>query len=568
MSNFSKIFFIVLFLFQFAFASDPHSTAAASASDSAPFQVKIFDVGQGNCVAIKYNGRSILIDCGTKSLTYTAQYHKAAGKGKTAHLSGGAGGGGGGSAAAEADSSSDEGSDTEAATKALSKATLHPTTPSPKTKLKAGVTPGRKARDSSSEDSGGEADTKEKEALRETYKKKIIKEISDFLGNTIQAVVITHPDEDHYSLIPAVTEGKTVEKVIVSGQDENYLDSKKVALQSFRTWITDYATADKILSTDEFYFSGKDPKSAIEGKIEEAITFTPSASGASEPPPEIEILAMNASAGGTRESNADSIVLKITYKGQSILLPGDATDVTWEKIRTTNPGNLRSNYFLISHHGAATHGSTSAEILSEIGPQAVFVSAGRYKGYCHPDRSVIDTLLSSSGLGEDEDSQRFVTYFSEQKKHRRLTTSSLLFTTLNNGTITIDLGRGEAHMTHAKAPTQYHFGSKLYTADKNFAFREQSISDPTNPARLFSNLIKEVLGEENVCFFRIQPPKADGIATLALDAAKTDSAAADTCEHAFLIKQKTSTDKEIIVYLQDIATASSGTTGGSGGSHK
>ena len=70
MINFIKNFFIVLFLFEL-----PSSilSVAAATSDSGHFQVKIFDVGQGNCVAVKYNGKSILIDCGTKSLTYTAQ---------------------------------------------------------------------------------------------------------------------------------------------------------------------------------------------------------------------------------------------------------------------------------------------------------------------------------------------------------------------------------------------------------------------------------------------------------------------------------------------------------------
>ncbi|MBY0281978.1 MAG: hypothetical protein K2W94_07470 [Alphaproteobacteria bacterium] len=541
MINFSKIIFIILLSVQFGFASTSHhslkaSSAAASASDSTPFQMKVFDVGQGNCVAIKYNGKSILIDCGTKSLTYTAQYNKASGKGTAVSLKKDTPTKG--KATAKADSADE--SDIDETAQELEKATLH--TPSPKAKLRAKVTPARATKDSSSEDSEGEADKKVKEALREAYKNKIIEEIREFLGMTIQAVIITHPDEDHYNLIPEVTAGKTVEKVIISGKIREYSETSKPALQTFRDWIGHYAAENKIILAEGFYFS-----ESPDHPIEHAISFHSSAHG--ELFPEIKILAMNATTRGAVDSNAGSIVLKITYNGKSILLPGDATKVTWDAIKGTNPDNLKSDYFLISHHGAITHGSTTSNILSEISPKAVFISVGRYRGtYFHPDRSVIDMILKTSGLGEDEDFRTFVTYFSD-KKHRRQETSSLIFTTLNNGTITIDLDNSEAHTARAKPPTQYHFEDKLFIADKNFAFREQSVSDPGNPARLFSTLAKEHLGVDKVCFFRIPEGKKAGRAILVLDTMKTASSASETCEHAFLIKQKTSTDEEIIVYL-------------------
>lgn len=506
MINFFKFFFITLFLFKSAFATSMPSSKAASASDSASFQIKIFDVGQGNCVAIKYKGKSILIDCGSRSLSFTAQYHKTA--------SAGAGAGAAialskttskGKTGAKADS--DEDSDTDVAAKELAKATLH--TPSPKTKLKFEATPGRKARDSSSEDSGEEVDKKAKDQLRNEYKDKIVEEIREFLGDTIQAVIITHPDEDHYNLIPDVTAEKRVENVIISSAETDYLESKKPDSLTFKRWIQSHSSI--IHSLEGFYFSDKESKDATEMKIERAITFASTTSD--EPLPEIKILAMNATAGEMRDPNGDSIVLKVIYNDKSILLPGDATDRTWA---TINPENLKSNYFLVSHHGAATHGSTSPAILSAIDPEAVFVSAGRYRGYYHPDQSVINMLISSLHLGENPDFQRFVTYFSE-KKHRRLTTGSLIFTTLNNGTITIDLGSNTAHTTRAKTPTQYHFGRKSYTADKSFAFKEQSVSDPSNRARLFSNLIKKALEGSNICFYRIATSKTAGVATLRVD---------------------------------------------------
>jgi beta-lactamase superfamily II metal-dependent hydrolase len=92
--------------------------------------------------------------------------------------------------------------------------------------------------------------------------------------------------------------------------------------------------------------------------------------------------------GNTVENNA-SIVLRIQYGSQSILLMGDAEGKDREDdgstaryvekllLEASGPGSLRSTVLKIAHHGSET--SSTMPFIAAVDPDYVIVSSGRRK---------------------------------------------------------------------------------------------------------------------------------------------------------------------------------------------
>ena len=83
-------------------------------------------------------------------------------------------------------------------------------------------------------------------------------------------------------------------------------------------------------------------------------------------------------------SNDDSLVLRLTQDGQSILLASDVGSEAERDIVLSCPG-IRSRVLKSPHHGSRT--SSSAEFLGAVRPEIVIISAGRSpsSGVLHPD---------------------------------------------------------------------------------------------------------------------------------------------------------------------------------------
>ena len=83
--------------------------------------------------------------------------------------------------------------------------------------------------------------------------------------------------------------------------------------------------------------------------------------------------------------NNNSLVFKISYKGFSMLFPGDILSTREELLAKENRLNLHSKIMLSPHHGSS---SSSTEIfLDKIMPKSVIISCGRNNQYKfpHPD---------------------------------------------------------------------------------------------------------------------------------------------------------------------------------------
>ncbi len=88
---------------------------------------------------------------------------------------------------------------------------------------------------------------------------------------------------------------------------------------------------------------------------------------------------------GWRNLNNNSIVLQVSYKGQSILMPGDIERPAERELRRTMSTALRSSVLLVPHHGSRS--SSSEAFVGAVSPEYIVISCGwrnRF-GFPHPE---------------------------------------------------------------------------------------------------------------------------------------------------------------------------------------
>jgi competence protein ComEC len=89
--------------------------------------------------------------------------------------------------------------------------------------------------------------------------------------------------------------------------------------------------------------------------------------------------------------NNDSLVLRLRYGSQTILLPGDAEKQTEREILFENGAEaLHSDVLKIGHHGSKN--STTPEFLAAVQPRVGIISAGEDNPYGHPSRELLERL--------------------------------------------------------------------------------------------------------------------------------------------------------------------------------
>jgi len=92
------------------------------------------------------------------------------------------------------------------------------------------------------------------------------------------------------------------------------------------------------------------------------------------------------------ESNASSIVMKLTYGDTSFMFTGDSPKRIEEYLVLTEGENLEADVLKIGHHGSRT--STSELFLDEVNPSFAVISAEQDSRYGHPHVEVTDLLFN------------------------------------------------------------------------------------------------------------------------------------------------------------------------------
>jgi len=92
--------------------------------------------------------------------------------------------------------------------------------------------------------------------------------------------------------------------------------------------------------------------------------------------------------------NDDSLVLRLRFGKQSLLLPGDVEKESERAILAENDANkLRADVLKVGHHGSKN--STMPEFLAAVQPRIGIISTGESNPYGHPSPALLERLESA-----------------------------------------------------------------------------------------------------------------------------------------------------------------------------
>jgi beta-lactamase superfamily II metal-dependent hydrolase len=201
-----------------------------------------------------------------------------------------------------------------------------------------------------------------------------LREHLDQVHPKVDTLVITHPDADHYNLLPEVLDGVEVGKVLVAGKDAEFTAA------SFDAWLASHHDAVTRLHADDFDPSDRPPQFCDCGDAEARVLAADT--------PEADAPATESS------TNARSIVLSIRFGLFGALLAGDGTFATEETILGRFEREwLGSDVLKVGHHGSATT-STSQEWAAAVRPEVAIISAGYENRFGHPNKDVVERLAA------------------------------------------------------------------------------------------------------------------------------------------------------------------------------
>jgi len=184
--------------------------------------------------------------------------------------------------------------------------------------------------------------------------------VMPFYDKTIDAVLTTHPDQDHIGGIPEVLKNYTVDEYMYSG-----------ATSSTGTFTE---LENEILEKN------------IKTEIARAGVLIDLGGGAF-----LKILYPVSDPKGT-DTNEYSIVAKLYYGNSTFLFTGDAPTDVEQYLAGTLGKDLKSDVLKVAHHGSRN--SLSPEFLSAVLPLYSIISAGKDNNFGHPHKEIIDFLNS------------------------------------------------------------------------------------------------------------------------------------------------------------------------------
>lgn len=181
-----------------------------------------------------------------------------------------------------------------------------------------------------------------------------------FWDRDIELVIATHPDADHITGLVEVMKNYQVDQVIDNGEN-----SDSSIYEAYKALITEKNISHEIGRSEMNVTINENSKLHFLNPTEESLA-TPE-----------------------KDTNAKSLVAKMTVGSQSFLFTGDIS-YDQEKMLRDNNQDLRADYLKISHHGSKY--ATSQEFLDKVQPMAAIISVGKDNRYGHPSPDVIGRL--------------------------------------------------------------------------------------------------------------------------------------------------------------------------------
>lgn len=225
-------------------------------------------------------------------------------------------------------------------------------------------------------------------------------------NKTPLTVFVSHPDHDHTNLISDVTYGIDHTKVSVLYHGEELSDYDN-AFQSWANKLPLTKGFTRPYQADNFMACGK----AI-----------------------LDVMTVNSNPK-VPDGNTDSLVLRIRYGPNSIIIPGDATGITQRQIIDNYPAGFQPTVLAGSHHGADSAGSNDVVWAQKSNPHILIFQSGYHKSYRHPRCISVDRYVSHSTNLWTWRTHAYACDTDNDWIEKN--TSEAIFTTMANGTIDI-----------------------------------------------------------------------------------------------------------------------------------
>lgn len=183
-------------------------------------------------------------------------------------------------------------------------------------------------------------------------------EFMPFWDRTIEVMVITHPDADHFGGLLGVLKNYKVENIIKTDAESNS-----------RIWNTLKQIIVEKKNNQILAINGLNIKFPNLAKIETLFPFQK----VSKYP---------------KNTNETSVVIKLIYGENSFLFTGDLP-ISKEKELLQSGIDIKSRVLKVGHHGSRF--STSENFLEIVNPEDAIISVGK-NSYGHPTKEVLDKL--------------------------------------------------------------------------------------------------------------------------------------------------------------------------------
>jgi len=169
-----------------------------------------------------------------------------------------------------------------------------------------------------------------------------------FWDNSLDLVIVTHPDKDHLAGLIGVLESYEVDVVLWTGvkNDTTLFENWVRALEAEGARIVIADAPQRIGSFGEVLYPTSD--------VQE------------------------------RELNDTSIVTRWIIGNTSFLLPGDITRKAEQKLISFN---IASSILKVPHHGSKT--SSSLKFLQTVNPNIAVIQVSERNSYGHPDLTIL-----------------------------------------------------------------------------------------------------------------------------------------------------------------------------------
>lgn len=204
------------------------------------------------------------------------------------------------------------------------------------------------------------------------YRTELVGYLNDVvLDDTIEYMIVTHPDTDHYNMLEAVMDAFVVGEVYYNDCDKNttyskFQDRVLEELGDEGTAIDAYGETYTVLNTESYsltvYAPGYDRFNTGDKTEYDA-----------------------------EESNGMSPFVVVETLNRTLIFTGDATVETEEWFMSAYSGSLDVDFIKIGHHGSDT--STSQEFLNFVNPEYCVIMCDDGSAYEHPSATVMNRLF-------------------------------------------------------------------------------------------------------------------------------------------------------------------------------